>query len=113
MSEQKSLTLTQLREAAGLTVRELARQVGTNHPTILKWEANNHVVKTEYLSPMAKALGVTVEEVMGRPRPSNTITAGGKLGVLFEEVSKLPRSQQQKIADVVKGMLLLHNNKAS
>jgi transcriptional regulator with XRE-family HTH domain len=111
-AEAVSTHLTHLREMAGLTVRELARQIGTNHPNILYWEKTGRVVKTEFLLPMAKALGVTVEEVLGEERARKTIIAGGKMGQLFEQASKLPRSQQQKIADVIEGVLLLHESKS-
>ena len=97
--------LTLLREQAGLTVRELARQIGTSHSNVLYWERSGKVGKMEFFLPMAKALGVTVEEVLGEPRPRKTITAGGKMGQLFEEASKLPRKQQQRIVDVVEDML--------
>lgn len=111
--EQSTLThLTELREKAGLSVRELARQIGTNHPNVLYWEKTGRVAKTEFLLPMAKALGVTVEEVLGEERSRKTIIAGGKMGQLFEQASRLPRSQQQKIADVIEGVLLLHQSKA-
>jgi len=100
--------LTQLREHAGLTVRELARQVGTSHTNILYWERSGKVGKTEFLLPMAKALGVTVEEVLGEPRPRKTITAGGKMGQLFEEASKLPRSQQEKVIAVLEPFVTVH-----
>lgn len=39
---------------------------------------------------------MTAEEVLGAPRPRKTITAGGKIGQLSEEASKLPRSQQER-----------------
>jgi len=100
--------LTRLREHAGLTVRELARQVGTNHTTVMYWERVGKVGKTEFLLPMAKALGVTVEEVLGEPRPRKTITAGGKMGQLFEEASKLPRSQQDKVIAVLEPFVSVH-----
>lgn len=100
--------LTLLREQAGLTVRELARQVGTSHSNILYWERSGKIGKMEFLLPMAKALGVTVEEVLGEARPRKTITAGGKLGQLFEEASKLPRSQQDKVLAVLEPFVTAH-----
>jgi transcriptional regulator with XRE-family HTH domain len=112
-TKEASTHLTHLREMAGLTVRELARQIGTNHPNVLYWEKTGRVAKTELLLPMAKALGVTVEEILGQERSRKTIIAGGKMGQLFEQASRLPRSQQQKISDVVEGILLLHEAKAS
>ncbi len=93
--------LTALRKNAGLTVRELARQLGIHHTTILQWESSGKVAKSEFLIPMSEALGVTVDELLGRPRPSRTVTPGGKMGKVFEEASRLPRRQQQKIIDIV------------
>ena len=97
-----------LRNDAGLTVRELARQIGTSHTTVMYWERVGKVGKTEFLLPMAKALGVTVEEVLGQARPRKTITAGGKMGQLFEEASKLPRSQQDKVIAVLEPFVSAH-----
>jgi transcriptional regulator with XRE-family HTH domain len=102
--------LTTLRERAGLTVRELARQIKTSHTNVMYWERTGKVGKTEFLLPMAKALGVTVEEVLGEPRPRKTITAGGKMGQLFEEASKLPRGQQDKVIAVLEPFVSAHSN---
>jgi transcriptional regulator with XRE-family HTH domain len=102
MNNQRPLTdLTAMREQAGLTVRELARQLNTSHTNVINWEKAGHVTKTEYLIPMSEALGVTVDELLGRPRPSRTVTPGGKMGKVLEEASRLPRRQQQKIIDIV------------
>ena len=100
--------LRALREKSGLTARELARQVGTTHQNILYWEKIGRVAKTELLIPMSKALGVTVEEVLGEERPRKTIVAGGKMGQLFEEASRLPRSQQEKIVSVLEPFVAAH-----
>ena len=59
---------------------------------------------------MAKALGVTVEELLGQPKPRRTGNPGGKLGQVFEAVSKLPRRQQQKVIEMAEGFLALHRN---
>jgi len=91
--------LTAMRDRAGLTVRELARQLETSHTNVINWA--RRVTKTEFLIPMSEALGVTVDELLGRPRPSRTVTPGGKMGRVFDEASRLPRRQQQKIIDIV------------
>ena len=111
MLPDKPLTethLTKLRKHAELTVRELARQVGTNHTTVMYWERVGKVGKTEFLLPMAKALGITVEEVLGESRPRKTITVGGKMGQLFEEASKLTRGQQDKVIAVLEPFVTAH-----
>lgn len=100
--------LTRLREQAGLTVRELARQLGTAHTNVMYWERAGKVAKTEFVAPMAKAFGVTVDEVLGEPRPRKTVTAGGKMGQLFEAASQLPRRQQEKIIAVLEPFVNEH-----
>ena len=63
--EMKDSHLRRLRLQAGLTVRELARQVGTHHTNVSTWERSGKIAKTECLVSMADALGVTLEEVLG------------------------------------------------
>ena len=98
--------LKNLRLRSDLGARELARQLGTNHQTILHWEKINKVGSTEFVAPIAEALGVTVEEVLGLGRPRNTVTVGGRMGEVFKEVSNLPRRRQEKIVSVVEALLL-------
>ena len=100
--------LTALREQAGLTVRELARQLGTSHPNILSWEKNGRVAKTEFLLPMARIFGVTVEEVLGEARPRRVANPGGKLGQVFDAAAKLPRSKQEKVIALLEAFVDQH-----
>lgn len=93
--------LRALREAAGLSVRELARQINEQHTNVLYWENSGNLPRSNVLIPMAKALGVSVEELLGQPKPKRAQPAGGKLGLLFGAASKLPRRQQQKIVELL------------
>jgi transcriptional regulator with XRE-family HTH domain len=101
--------LAAFREKANLTARELARQIGTSHTNILYWERSAKVGKMEFLLPMAKALGVTIEEVLGEERPRKTVIAGGKMGQLFEAASKLSRTQQEKVISVLEPFVTSHS----
>jgi transcriptional regulator with XRE-family HTH domain len=103
--------LARLREQAGLTVRELARQVGTSHSNILYWERSGKVGKMEFLLPIANALGVTVEEVLGEARPRRVANPGGKLGQAFEAAAKLPRSKQEKVIALLEAFVDQHASK--
>ena len=87
--------LRSLREAAGLTLRELARQVGEHPSNVSYWERTGSAPRSGVLVPMAKALGVTVEQLLGEPVARRTATPGGKARQVFEAVSRLPRRQQQ------------------
>jgi transcriptional regulator with XRE-family HTH domain len=103
--------LRELRETAGLSVRELARQIGEQHTNVLYWESSGNLPRSDVLVPMAKALGVSVEVLLGEPT-RRTVKPGGKAGVVFEAVSKLPRRQQQKILEVVEAMVAQHSKAA-
>ena len=61
---------------------------------------------------MAKALGVSVEVLLGEPTARRTVKPGGKAGAVFEAVSKLPRRQQQKIVEVVEALVAQHSKAA-
>lgn len=102
--------LRQLREAAGLSVRELARQIDESNTNVSYWERSGQIPRSDVLAPMAKALGVTVHELLGEPHPNRVIAPGGKLGHVFEQVAKLPRRQQDKIIEVVLALVAQRAN---
>jgi transcriptional regulator with XRE-family HTH domain len=97
--------LRELREAAGLTLRELARQLGEDHSNVGYWERTGTLPRSNVLVPMAAALGVTVEELLGQDKPRRTAAPGGKVRSVFEQVQKLPRRRQDKIVEVVEALL--------
>ena len=102
--------LRQLRETAGLSLRELARQIGEEPSNVSYWETSGNLPRSNVLLPMAKALGVTVEELLGEPRPKRVISPGGRARQLFEAVSKMPRRQQEKILDILEPFVRQHAN---
>lgn len=102
--------LRRRREAAGLSVRELARQIGESHTNVIYWERSGQIPRSDVLAPMAKALGVTVHDLLGEPKPGRVVPPGGRLGQVFEQVAKLPRRQQQKVIEMAEGFLSLHKS---
>ena len=108
----KGKHLKSLRESAGLSQRELAERIGEIHSNVHYWENSGNLPRSDVLLPMAKALGVTVEVLLGEPTPRRLVKPGGKAGVVFEAVSKLPRRQQQKILDVVEALVAQHSKTA-
>jgi transcriptional regulator with XRE-family HTH domain len=97
--------LRRLREAAGLSVRELARQVNESATNVSYWERSGQIPRSDVLAPMAKALGVTVHDLLGEPKPGRAVAPGGKVRQAFEAVSKLPRRQQEHVLKVVNALV--------
>jgi|TARA_Y100000385_G_C12998019_1_gene595836 transcriptional regulator with XRE-family HTH domain len=112
-SDPNTSHLRKLREAAGLSLRELARQLDQQPTNISFWERTGKLPRAEVLIPMARALGVSVEEILGEPAPTNNRKPGGKLGEVVEDLSSLPRRQQQRILRAVEDMIAGQRAKAS
>ena len=105
--------LRKLRERAGISQRELARIIGQDSSNVSFWERSGKIPRSEVLLPISKALGVTVEELLGQPKTKSNGPGGGRLGQVFERVSHLPRRQQQKVIEMAEGFLALHEAKGS
>jgi len=106
--------LKTLRLAAGLTQRQLAERIGVIHSNINFWENSDTLPRSEVLPALADALGVGVEQLLGNETSGRKRgKPPGKAGQVFEQVAKLPRSQQARILGVVEDMLARHHAKAS
>jgi transcriptional regulator with XRE-family HTH domain len=97
--------LRKLREAAGISLRELARQIGEHPSNVSFWERTGKLPKAEALTPIAEALGVSVDDILGKRIPRKTTVAAGRARSTFETVARLPRSQQKRILDVVDALV--------
>jgi hypothetical protein len=64
-------------------------------------------------APMARALGVSVDDLLGETDKKRRAAVGptGRMRRLFEAVFKLPRSQQEKIAAVIKAFVNQHSKR--
>ena len=61
-----SRRLRDLREAAGLSIRALAKRAGLNHMTVAKTEWGR-LPRMETVMRLAEALGVSVQEMVSDP----------------------------------------------
>ncbi len=99
------LNLKDLREKAGLSMRELGRKICEDHSNIRYWEQTGKIPRSDVLVPMAEVLGVSLEELLGLPKRKNIQPVGGQLGEVFRQVSKLPRRRQQSVIKVVEALV--------
>ena len=96
--------LASLRNAAGLSQAELARLIGTNPSNVAFWELSDKPPRSDMLPKLAKALGVKIDDILTENGSGlRAVKAGpkGKVRTLFEEVSALPRRQQDKVVEFV------------
>ncbi len=98
--------LNALREAAGLSQAQVADKLGIAQRTYSHWERRAVALRHDQLEDLAKALGITLADLVGAPeaKPRGTGPAG-KLRQVFEQASKLPREQQKHVLRVVQDAL--------
>ena len=101
--------LAELREAAGLTQQTLAERLGVHQSNIAFWERWDKPPRGEVLPKLADALGVSIDTLLGvtPPKPKRQ-AAKGRLQRVFENASKLPRRQQEKVAEFVEAFVVQH-----
>ena len=103
--------LAGLRRAAGLSQAELAELVGETQRNIAYWEQAEKPPRSDVIPKLADVLGVSVEVLLSadgelaRSRPRGPV---GRVRRVFENVSRLPRRQQDKIIEIVEAFVAHH-----
>ena len=98
------------REAAGLSQAQVAERLGVTQKAYAVWERYPVALRPEQIEKVAAALNVSVEFLFGQTAKQRGSGPTGKARGVFEAVSKLPRRQQQKIAEVVEALVAQHAN---
>lgn len=78
-----SATIRQLREKQNLTQAELAERIGVSSKTISKWETAKELPDISLLQPLAKALNISVIELMNGEHISNKNVSANMLRSKF------------------------------
>ena len=98
-----------VRQQAGLSQQQLADRLGITQRAYAHWERNPVALRADQLLSLAQALNVSVDELVGtngsKKRGSGPT---GKMKQLFEAASRLPRSQQQKLAAIIEPFISHH-----
>jgi len=93
------------RDHVGLTQQQLAEKIGTIQRVISSWEREPVALRADHLSALADVLGVSTDFLLGRQDVKNHGGPAGKIRQVFERVSKLPRHQQNKVAEFVEAFV--------
>lgn len=100
--------LFQARQRAGLTQGELAEKLGTVQQVVADWERHPYALRPDQLKSLAEVLNVSTDYLLGISTVVQLKGPSGKMRQLFEAASRLPRSQQQKVASVLEPFIKEH-----
>jgi len=98
--------LARLRRARGLTQIELGRVVGLSDRMISYYEKKADRPPAQVLPEMARALGVSVDELLGvRPLAQDPPLVSVRLWKRFKLVEKLPPTERRMVFQLIDGFL--------
>lgn len=98
-----------LREQAGLSQEQLGAKLGLSQRVYAYWERHPVALRPDQLLSLAEALNVSVDDLVGtNGRKKRGAGPTGKMKQLFEAASRLPRSQQQKLAAIIEPFIEHH-----
>ena len=104
--------MAEFRRAAGLSQNDLAAALAEPQSNVSFWERSDKPPRGEMLPALAKALGISVDQLLGLAAPKPKISVvKGRLQKVFEAASRLPpRRQQEKVAEFVVAFVNQHSN---
>ena len=94
------------REELGLSQAQVAKIIGITQNAYAMWERHPIALRPEQIQKVAQVLNISVESLF-KAKATSQRKGGpiGKVRKVFEEVNKLPRSQQQRMLSVVEDMI--------
>lgn len=97
--------IAQARKDAGLTQQQLADAVEISQPMLGSYEIGRRRLPASLLQPLAKALKVSIEQLLGEPPTSNKRGPAPKLQRQIDQVGRLPRARQKLVTDFLDTVL--------
>jgi transcriptional regulator with XRE-family HTH domain len=94
--------MARLRQAAGYSQRDLAREVGISQRMIAYYESKAEHPPTHLLPVIAKAIGVTADQLLGMEKEKrNGRGRDTRLWRRFSQIEKLPPEKRKPIVQLL------------
>jgi transcriptional regulator with XRE-family HTH domain len=98
--------LTRFRQAAGFSQRDLAAEIGISQRMVAYYEKETEHPPTHLLSILARALGVTADQLLGTEKvKDNGKQRDNRLWRRFSQVEKLPPTKRKQIVQILDAFL--------
>lgn len=97
-----------LREAAGFSQAEVAKQLGITQQSYAAWERHTPGLSPKRLQKLADIFGVKTVDFFNDGQTALRPGPIGRVKKVFEAVSQLPRNQQTTILSMVESVVRYH-----
>jgi transcriptional regulator with XRE-family HTH domain len=102
---QLGTRIAELRKSRGLTQVQLAERLEVAQQQLASYEVGRRRVPVSLLAPLAAALAVSLDELLGAERKPKRRGPPPKLEQHFERISQLPRARQRFVLEVLDSVL--------
>lgn len=106
---QLGLRIAERRKAQDLTQAQLGELIGITQQQIASFEIGRRRIPVSTLPLLAKALGSSIEELIGEPAKPTKRGPAPKLQQQLEQLSRLPKAQQKLVSQVIDSVLAQAN----
>lgn len=102
--------ITLLRKTQGITQAQLAEVLGVSQQTVQAYEVGRRRIQVSALPVVARALSVSLEELLGEGKPAARSKRGPtpKWDQQIEAIAKLPRARQRFVSEMLDTVLAQH-----
>lgn len=101
-----STRIKDLREKAGLSMDQLAKQLGITKSRINMWENNGTVPRMDVLIELAKFFNVTTDYLLGNDDVNNLSLDNTRLSTLQRNLGKLSEADLEKAEGMLKAVFM-------
>lgn len=104
--------LARLRKEAGYSQRSLAAEIGISNRMVAYYEAQTDHPPAHLLTPIADALGLTVDQLLGRAAISKRkAPQNERLIRQLRQVEKLPARARQSVIEHIEGLVAKYGDR--
>ena len=101
-----STRVKELREKSGLSMDQLAKQLGVTKSRVNMWENNGTVPRMNVLVELAKFFNVTTDYLLGNDDTSNLSLNNTRLSTLQRNLGKLSEADLEKAEGMLKAVFM-------
>ena len=101
-----STRVKELREKSGLSMDQLAKQLGVTKSRVNMWENNGTIPRMNVLVELAKFFNVTTDYLLGNDDPSNLSLNNARLSTLQRNLGKLSEADLEKAEGMLKAVFV-------
>ena len=103
--KQLGARIAEFRKSAAITQVQLAETLSVSQQTVASWEVGRRGVPVAILPALARALSVSIENLIGEKATPGKRGPTPQLQQKIERLTRLPKAQQRLVLQMLDGVL--------